>query len=233
MNFKLNAFKVLFMAATVSAVITTVANSVQALNLTIGGTPAIDGSGMTTNVPGASVINFNGGTATDPNGIATYSGSTIVTGTTNQHATPFGDSTPYLTVGPNPQISPITISFNQLMNYFGLYWGSVDSYNIIEFFNGTTSVGKLQPTVFSNIANSNMLTPVTGDQGEAGSKYVNFSSTRPSDYFNKVVLTSSNQFAFESDNHAYRTIPTPALLPGVIALGTAAWRKRNQKAACN
>jgi hypothetical protein len=109
--------------------------------------------------------------------------------------------------------------------YFGLLWGSVDDYNTLSFFNGSTLVGAL--------TGSDAL--ALGDDGEIhetlgknGTMYVNVNSTLP---FDRVVATSSN-YAFEVDNIAFNEsqVPEPASVAligvGLLAVG---WRSRRRK----
>ncbi len=72
----------------------------------------------------------------------TASGSAgIVQGSSSASAAPFlgpspghADGTNYLSIGAHGQE---TIAFDSVQNTFGLYWGSVDSYNTIGFYKGT------------------------------------------------------------------------------------------------
>src|SRR6185503_12475787 len=78
---------------------------------------------------------------------ATFSASGnagIVNGSSSATAAPFvgplpgsKDTTQYLSIGGN---GTETITFASEKNAFGLYWGSLDSYNTIKFYDGTTLV---------------------------------------------------------------------------------------------
>lgn len=81
--------------------------------------------------------------------------------------------------------------------YFGLLWGSVDTYNTLAFYSGATLVGSL--------TGGDVLAGANGDQGVNGTLYVNINST---DAFDRIIATSS-QFAFEFDNLAFSVDPVP------------------------
>jgi fibronectin-binding autotransporter adhesin len=98
------------------------------------------------------------------------------------------DTTNYLSIGAG---GTETITFASEENTFGLYWGSVDSYNTISFYNGTTLVASYT---------GNDISPLfaTGNQGSFSSNgYVEFYGLSP---FNKVVLGTGDTNAFEIDN---------------------------------
>jgi len=98
------------------------------------------------------------------------------------------DQTHYLSIGAG---GTETITFDDQQNAFGLYWGSVDSYNTIAFYNGQTLVASYSG------ADVNPLFP-TGNQGTFSSNgYVEFSGLAA---FNRVVLGTGNSNAFEIDN---------------------------------
>ncbi|MBX9647849.1 MAG: VCBS domain-containing protein, partial [Xanthobacteraceae bacterium] len=97
------------------------------------------------------------------------------------------DTTNYLTVGGG---GVETITFASEQNAFGLYWGSVDSYNSISFYDGSTLVGSYTGASVAPLF-------ADGNQGSfASNGYVQFSGLAE---FNKVVLQSSSN-AFEIDN---------------------------------
>lgn len=133
------------------------------------------------------------------------------------------DATTYITSGStgNTAGAVATMVLPFLSQYFGLLWGSVDDYNTLQFFDGATLVGTL--------TGSGVTASPNGNQGVAGTLYVNIDSTLP---FNRVVATSTS-FAFEFDNVAFSPtpVPEPATLAlfgaGLLGLGLARRRRRN------
>ncbi len=97
------------------------------------------------------------------------------------------DSTNYLSTG----TGTVTLALPSLSNYIGLLWGSVDTYNSLELFNGNTLVG--------TITGDNVTSSANGDQGINGTYYVNINSDLA---FDTVELLST-QYAFEADDIAY------------------------------
>ncbi|WP_426529214.1 VCBS domain-containing protein [Bradyrhizobium sp. McL0615] len=134
-----------------------------------------------------------------------FGNSGIVVGSSSVTAAPFvgplpgaRDTTNYLSIGGN---SHETITFASEKNSFGLYWGSLDSYNTIKFYDGTTLVASYT---------GNDILPLfpTGNQGSfASNGYVEFTGLHP---FTKVELGSSGN-AFEIDNISAGNIPPPGL----------------------
>ncbi|MEI9926186.1 MAG: FecR domain-containing protein [Bradyrhizobium sp.] len=119
----------------------------------------------------------------------------VVHGSSGVSAAPFmgpvpgrADTTNYLSIGAH---GSETISFASEQNEFGLYWGSVDSFNTINFYNGTTLVASYSGADISPLLSN-------GNQGSfASNGYVEFSDLSP---FNKVVLATGGSNAFEIDN---------------------------------
>ena len=172
-------------------------------------------------VPGgaASYVNFDalplgsaGGTSGGIVVSFTGTGRTVQGSSSGQYAAPylsnhngaqFGnadglDSTPYLSTG----IGTVILRLPGAEKYFGLLWGSVDTYNTLEFFDANdVSLGTITGSQVAAVAN--------GNQGAAGTFYVNIDSTTA---FNKVVARSSS-YAFEFDNVAFNVaelgVPEP------------------------
>ena len=164
---------------------------------------------------------------------ATFSGlGRVVKGNlVNQYAAPASkaagstsggltNNTPYLTLGGSGEPGPVTLEFKfPIIERLGFLWGSVDDYNSVEFFRGADTRG-----FFTGL---DVLQPANGSQQPDGTYFVNFVADNEDDWFDKVVFTST-QAAFEIDDIRYTEIPTPALLPGLVGMGVAAFRKRKQ-----
>lgn len=126
------------------------------------------------------------------------------------------DTTNYITSGSTGSFenAEVELDFGAGQMYLGLLWGSVDAYNTLTFYNDdntTSTITGIDVYAFAN-----------GDQGEAGTFYVNINSTQS---FYKVVATSSN-YAFEFDNVAY-SIPGPGSIAVIGLMGLVSRRRRN------
>ena len=182
---------------------------------------SVEGEGiLSTQVSGVTTIDFEGlGSITgetDCSSIAyTCSGDYQIresNGIVNQSAAPFM-ATPvgedWLTV-PNP-ISNGTATFGlgADYDYFGMFWGSIDSYNTIEFYNDDVLQGSFTGDSFIPTLESD------GGQGDwASNRFINFFFTDGMAY--DTILLSSTSFAFETDNHAYGNVSVPE--PSILAL---------------
>ena len=167
----------------------------------------LSGAGVTTTaVAGATTVNFNDYTCgAYTSCVGDYR---IVQGSVSgMHAQPAGTSTRYLTVPYDYSTGSVTLSLGTTANYFGLYWGSLDTYNTISFFGaGGFSASYSGSAIMGLVPNGSWTS-------EYANRYVNFDFG--SDTFHTVKLTSNGR-AFETDNHAFRVASVPE--PGTLAL---------------
>ncbi|HTL88649.1 MAG TPA: PEP-CTERM sorting domain-containing protein [Leptolyngbya sp.] len=200
-----------------------VAHPASAITLSVGGQSA-GSDGYKTTVQGATTIDFNNGTA-PTSGFIAYSGSSpIVQGNSSgQYATPWEDSTHYLSVEPGENT---TLTFAKAADYFGLYWGSVDSYNHLDFYNGDQLLKSFTGNDVSKTAAGNWT-------GKSDNVYVDFFADK-GETFDRVVMRSDSP-AFETDNHAYRlaakSVPEPGMMGGLATaalFGMTVLRKRQR-----
>jgi len=145
--------------------------------------------------------------------VETFSGSSVVgtgtaalvTGSWSYAAAPYGpsgaDTTQYEAVTGSQ-----TINFASTHNYLGLWWGSIDTYNSISFYNGSNLVKTFTGSDISSDPHGSWTNP-------SANMYVNFVGMSD---FDKIVLTSGSP-AFEFDNLAVNnSAPVPE--PGTMAL---------------
>lgn len=177
---------------------------------------------VTTSVIGATTIDFNAGC-----GYTTCVGDfSLVNGSrSGKYAQPFGVNSQYLTVpNPAPTTQSAIFTLDAAADYFGLFWGSIDSYNFISFYLNNNLVASYSGSnIVGQFANGNQLS-------FSSNRYINFDFG--DDAYDSVKLTS-NGFAFESDNHAFKklvsvTEPTTVLLflLGLIGLALARRQER-------
>lgn len=172
---------------------------------------------IATSVSGATTIDFNSGC-----GYSSCTGDfALVNGDqSGKYAQPFGINSQYLTVpNPSPIAQSAVFTLGTAANYFGLFWGSIDSYNFISFYLNDSLVATYSGSdMVGQFANGNQL-------GYSSNRYINFDFGN--DAYDSIKLTSHG-FAFESDNHAFKKLvsvnePTTALLflLGLIGLALA------------
>jgi VCBS repeat-containing protein len=113
------------------------------------------------------------------------------------------DTTNYLSIGAG---GSETITFTSEKNTFGLYWGSLDSYNTIKFYDGETLVASYTGSQFAP------LFPSGNQTSFSANGYVQFAHLSS---FDKVVLASS-QNAFEIDNISAGYVPEDTGLSGPV-----------------
>ena len=192
-------------------------------------TPHVLAAGLNTNSLGLLTISFDGieagsvsnngagsGNFLDAALGATFSSTGnagIVNGSSGVSGAPFigpspghADDTNYLSIGAG---GTETITFASHQNAFGLYWGSVDPYNTLKFYDGLTLVASYTGADISPLF-------ATGNQGSFNANgYVEFSGLHS---FDKVVLGSTSN-AFEVDNISAGTVPS--FQAGLSATGNA------------
>jgi hypothetical protein len=142
------------------------------------------------------------------------------TGNTSNFITT-GVSTAGESIGINLGTVQTALHISTPINYFGLYWGSVDPYNTIDLYDGTTLVDSY--TGAELLALDSSITP------DVGSAFVNFA-------FNGNTITSitlSSTFEnFETVNEAFAETPEPATLAlmgiGLLGLGFLARSRARQ-----
>jgi len=212
------------------------------LSAAIGGTPIGEGpyinfdslapTGGATD--GGITVSFSGigaGTIDVPNVVGKYAAPYI----SGANGTLFGNTqgdgrsvTPYLSTG----IGQVTLQLDQYHNYFGLLWGSVDDYNTLSFYDGSTLLFSYTGLDVDQLAK--------GNQGAGGTFYVNINSDTG---FNRVVA-SSTRYGFEFDNVALdanlvppaEVLPIPEphtyvmLLAGLVLVGRIAARHHMARA---
>ncbi len=159
--------------------------------------------------------------ATFSDGGGSWSGSGIVMnngggGSLGLYAEPFGDTTNYMAVLSGQSE---TVVYGRTYSELGLYWGSIDIYNVLTLYNGASSVVVPVPPV-SN-----------GDQfADDSNRYFVISGFD----FNKAVFSSSIN-SFEFDNVAVGGVPEPStwalLMLGFAGLGYAGCRKAKSGSA--
>jgi hypothetical protein len=181
-------------------------------------------------VAGAIVETFEGSLAWD------WTGSyAVLDGTTNQNSAPWNpislakETTKYVSVpapGGLPAGSVSVTNLNGSYNYFGIWWGSMDTFNTLELL--------LEDTVVATLTGSDVADPnATGDQVlPATNRYVNI-FLEEGKQFDNFKMTSDN-YAFEADNIALATtqpIPEPVsmLLFGTGLVGIGGYIRRKYK----
>jgi PEP-CTERM motif len=172
-------------------------------------------------VAGATTIDFSGlDLSAGECGYVSCDGSyEIVQGTTSNYAAPFdlGADNPYMTVPKaGGSSSSVVLDPGGFFNYFGMFWGSIDDYNEISFLNSKT--GTSISVDYLLLTEEDGSIPVQGGQFDlSDNRYVNFFFGAES--FDSIKLSSS-QMAFETDNHAFATVPEPGTL-ALFGLGLA------------
>jgi hypothetical protein len=227
----MNTLKISSLIVATVATVLTNTNSANAFSFSVGGNAA-GADGFKSSVAGAVTVDFNSGTA-PTSGFVTYSGvkDNIVKGSkSGQHATPFNDTTNFMTIsnagsGKIGATGSVTMNFAKAIDYFGLYWGSIDKHNKINFYNGGNLVKSFGGGDISTTAKGSWTS-------NTDNLFVNFFSG-PGQTFDRIDLVAQG-IAFESDNHTYRVAtPEPTMMGGIVltGLGLSCVRRRRAKQA--
>jgi hypothetical protein len=132
------------------------------------------------------------------------------------YAQPAGDTTNYLAVSYPSAAGAVQLAFSSPENYFGLFWGSIDSYNTITFLRDQ---GQIATFSGATIAGLTGLVADGEQQSPLSNRYINFYLGAV--FYDEVILSTAD-FGFEVDNIAFGDPPVPVSEPGtVMLLGSA------------
>jgi hypothetical protein len=167
---------------------------------------------------------------TTPGGFTFSGDGAVVQGTVaGSYAAPAGDTSQYLTTGftGSPGLKNEYLLLGQTYTNFGLYWGSVDTYNTLTFIDhGTNTI--------TSFTGSQIAPPADGNQGsDLTNVYVNFAGA-----FDEVIFTTGAP-AFEVDNLTLggptsqvgavpETSTWAMMILGFLGMGFMAYRRKSK-----
>jgi hypothetical protein len=128
------------------------------------------------------------------------------------YAQPAGDTTNYLSISYPSAAGAVQLAFSSPENYFGLFWGSIDSYNTITFLRDQ---GQIATFSGATIAGLTGLVADGEQQSPLSNRYINFYLGAV--FYDEVILSTAN-FGFEVDNIAFGDPPVPVSEPGTLML---------------
>jgi len=146
---------------------------------------------------------FNGGALSG-------SGAVEDTSVVGKFAQPAGDATGFLTVSYPSASGAVNLMFTNPQNYFGLYWGSMDTYNSVTFLENNQPIATYSG---SNIASLAGLIANGDQQSTSSNRYVEFNLDAG---FYDAVILSTTGYGFEVDNIAFGDPPIPASEPSTL-----------------
>ena len=176
---------------------------------------------LTPSYAGATILNFDGlGLGAVPfyafaGGHLTGNGGIEQT-TTGTYAEPAGDVSRYLTVSLNAPSGSTMLSLTSAQNFFGLYWGSMDSYNSITFAKNGSTVAHYSG---DDIATLTGLADNGSQSSATANRYIDFDFGSLS--YDAVTLATTS-YAFEVDNLAFGQTSHGVPEPGTLGLFAAA-----------
>ena len=152
---------------------------------------------------------FSGGTLSG-------SGAEEDTSLVGKYAQPAGDATSFLTVSYPSATGAVHLLFINPENYFGLYWGSMDTYNSVTFLKNNEQIATYSGT---NIASLTGLVANGQQQSASSNRYIEF--YLGTDFYDEVILSTAD-YGFEVDNIAFGEPPSPISEPGsLMVLGSS------------
>ena len=188
-----------------------------------------------------------------PNGIGSISPPAVSGGSlTNQYRSPFqgtgADSTEsYFSIGGGSAGQGNSTSSLYLTLTTGLYataanilWGSIDSYNVIEFFKDGATLGAINgQSVYQFLINNFGSTAQDGNSGSNSELIALVAFGGLEGGFNQLKFSSSQpafEFGLSRNSITFAPVPLPAALPlfatALGGMGLASWlRKRKASAA--
>jgi len=163
-------------------------------------------------------------------GTPSYTGGAVVSGSIDSvHAQPYGSLGGYYSVGPaDGQPGTIDLSSFGDITSLSFLWGSVDSYNVLNFLDASGNV-------LASFTGSDIFNPATGSQTDPNTNpVVTFllSGADITDFAKLQLTTNPSQNAFEIDNLAINPVPEPAtwglMLLGFAGVGFAMRRSKSK-----